>query len=297
MTDIVRSLFVFFALVGHALAGPSLWEVRDTGGEVRGYLFGTVHLCNAHCYPLPEQVNRAFSASSRVAFELDVSDPAVLAAISAAGVLPEGEQLSQRLPHAVYRELSDVAERMGMPSRLLQSMQPWFASNWLLSVAANEAGFTTDHGVDLVLQGRAQAAGKALTSLETVERQVSALSAGGDAVQQEALVQMLTLVQQRQLSAYLSRMVNAWARGDDDGLMALMFEGMRAEAVEPLMNELINARNVEMTARIHALLDDPEPLFVAVGGGHLVGETGIPTQLARLGWRVSKVAHADARTY
>jgi len=293
---ILRSLLVMFALVGQAVAAPSLWEVRDAQGSVRAYLFGTVHLCNASCYPLPGPVNDAFSRSERVAFELDVTDPAVLAAISAAGLLPEGERLSHRLPQAVFRDLSNVAERLGLPSALLQSMQPWFATNWLLSAAAAEAGFSTDHGVDLVLHGRAVAAGKRLTSLETVERQVLALSAGGDEAQQEALVQTLTLVQDQQLQAYLSRMISAWARGDDEALMMLMFEGMDAEAIEPLMTDLIDARNAEMSLRIHALLDDPEPLFVAVGGGHMVGETGIPTQLARMGWRVSKVSPAIVPT-
>lgn len=292
-----RRLFLFLAFAAPALAGPSLWEVRDGGGDVRGYLFGTVHLCNERCYPLPERVNAAFKASERVAFELDVSDPAVLAAIAAAGLLPEGEQLSHRLPQAVFQDLSSVATRLGMPARMLQSMQPWFATNWLLSVAAAEAGFSTDHGVDLVLQGRAVAAGKQLTSLETVERQVTALSAGGEVAQREALIQMLTLVQQQQLHGYLSRMIDAWARGDDEALMALMFEGMDARAIEPLMHDLITVRNAEMATRIHALLGDDGRLFVAVGGGHMVGETGIPLQLERMGWQVTKVVHPLAQAY
>jgi len=297
MKLIFRCLIIFFAGICPVIAAPSLWEIRDASDAVRGYLFGTVHLCNERCYPLPESVNEAFGRSERVAFELDVSDPAVLTAIAAAGMLPKGEQLSHRLPQTVFRDLSTVTQRLGMPPRLLQSMQPWFAANWLLSVAADEAGFSTDHGVDLVLQGRAMAAGKHLTALETVERQVSALSAGGNAAQQEALIQTLTLVQERRLPDYLSRMVGAWADGDDEALMALMVEGMDARAIEPLMDDLINARNVEMARRINRLLNDQGRLFVAVGGGHMVGQTGIPTQLARMGWRVSKVAPSVRKTY
>ena len=73
-------------------------------------------------------------------------------------------------------------------------------------------------------------------------------------------------------------------------LAALMFEGVDENAVAPLFAELIDRRNAEMSARIDALLAHPGVLFVAVGGGHLVGEGGIPARLAARGWQVRQVS-------
>ncbi|MBT0963533.1 TraB/GumN family protein [Denitromonas iodatirespirans] len=283
---LLAGLLAALCLSAGALAAPTLWEVRDGQGVLRAYLFGAIHLCHAACYPLPAGVEAAFAAAERTAFELDVSDPSLPQTLLKAGLLPPGQTLKSLMPADLYAQLHDAAKQVGMPVSRIQAMQPWFASTLLMALAASEAGFSTEAGVDGVLQQRARQAGKPVLALETPARQIAALSGGGERAQQAALRQTVDLVAGGQMGAYLDRMVDAWQRGDDAALQALMVEGVDQAAVAPLIAALIDARNLEMADRLETLMAEPGVLFVTVGGGHLVGELGIPAQLAARGWQV-----------
>ena len=274
---------------GLALAGPPLWEVRDDQGRLRAHLFGTVHLCRSDCYPLPDVVRAAFERSQVVAFELDTTDPALTTALAAAGMLPEHRTLGDVVPADLYAEVRAAVAQLGLPGEALERMRPWFVANWLTVAAADQAGYRTDHGVETVLNARARAAGKPVVALETVDRQIAALSSGGEAAHDLALRQTLGLVRDGRMSAYLRRVASAWRQGDDDALMAAMVEGLEAPAAEALLQELIFTRNGEMARRIDAMLAHPGRLFVAVGGAHMIGASGIPAELARMGWGVERI--------
>ncbi|TVO59746.1 TraB/GumN family protein [Denitromonas halophila] len=271
---------------GTAMAAPTLWEVRDAEGGVRAYLFGAIHLCHAACYPLPAAVEAAFARAERTVFELDVSDPSLARTLVKAGRLPEGQTLKTLMPPELYAQLHDASKTVGLPVSQMQSLQPWFASTLLMALAANQAGFTTEAGVDGVLQLRARESGKPVLALETAARQIEALSGGGERAQEAALRQTVGMVTRGEIGDFLSRMVAAWQDGDDAELEALMFEGADRDAVAPLFAALIDVRNREMTDRLETLMAEPGVLFVTVGGGHLVGEQGIPAALAARGWQV-----------
>lgn len=285
----VAVMLALLVCAASALAAPGLWSVSDGQGRVRAYLFGTIHLCSAECFPLPGEVRWALERSDRLVLELDVADPQVVSTVVTAGMLPEGQRLNALLPPDLVHELAHAAERLQVPAETLQGMQPWFAATVLVSTAAARAGYTADAGVDMALQGMARRAGKPLVSLESAERQVRAMSAGGEVAQREALRQTVDMINSGDITDYIARMMAAWRDGDGDRLLALMGEGMDAQTVEPLMQDLIVARNQEMAQRIDALLGEPGAIFVAIGSGHLYGTQSVPDQLMRLGWRVDRL--------
>lgn len=50
------------AQAGLAAAGPLfLWELKDAGGALRGWLYGTIHVCDASCFPLLVLVREALA--------------------------------------------------------------------------------------------------------------------------------------------------------------------------------------------------------------------------------------------
>lgn len=275
-------------------ADPALWEVRDSRGEVRGWLFGAIHLCNAACYPLPASVEAAFARAPRTAFELDVSDPSLVETLASAGRLPAGERLGAGLSTALQASVYAAARQVGLSPDQIQPMRPWFVSTLMMALAAAQAGYDADQGIDGQLQARARAMGKAVIALETASRQVDALSDGGTAAQHSALQQTVSMIEAGEVGEFLDRMVSAWREGDDAALEAIMWEGMDRDDAAPLMEALLDARNVEMAARIDALLAAPEPIFVTVGAGHLVGVAGLPAQLKARGWSVKRFG-ADRR--
>lgn len=267
-----------------------LWSVRDSAGETRGHLFGTVHLCSARCYPLPAKARAAFRASRRLALELDPADPSIGPALNLAGRLPDAAPgLSERIPARQWRWLVDTARQQGLPPSVLSRMQPWLASMSLMVGAAGQAGYGPQWGVDLWLAGEARRAGIEVLALETVARQIEAMSAGGEAAQLAALAQTVALINAGRVDEYFDAMLRAWRRGDGAALAQLLEMDADAAAMAPLLDELLAQRNHEMAAALARLLAGPGPVFVAVGAAHLDGPDGLAALLARKGFVLERL--------
>ena len=278
--------------VGPVRAEGLLWEVRDAQDVLRGHLFGTVHLCSERCFPLPEAVVRAFSASHALALELDPEREGMADSVARAGLLAPGERLDAQLPDQMRGLLAQAVAHTGVDADTVQAMQPWLASAWLMVEAARLAGFTVDWGVDRWLAREARIAGRGLVALETVPRQLRALSAGGQQAQLASLGQTLALIVGDGVGPLLERIRLAWQEGDGESLRAMLDDHADPEALAPLFDDLLEARNREMAQRIGELLHASGPVFVAVGAAHLGGERSIVSALVAMGWRLRRIAVA-----
>ncbi|XP_078461547.1 metalloprotease TIKI1-like isoform X2 [Lampetra planeri] len=86
-----------------------LWRVERSPPA---FLFGTVHVPYERVWPfVPGNAKRAFALSHSVYFELDVSEPRTMEALSACQRLPHGETLpGEALPVALYSRLKHHLE-------------------------------------------------------------------------------------------------------------------------------------------------------------------------------------------
>ncbi|MCK6388988.1 MAG: TraB/GumN family protein, partial [Zoogloea sp.] len=80
--------FVLWAGLAAAGGPLFLWELKDARGALRGWLYGTIHVCDAACFPLPAPVRDALASAGGLALELDPADPALGPALARAGALP-----------------------------------------------------------------------------------------------------------------------------------------------------------------------------------------------------------------
>lgn len=271
-------------------AGPLfLWELRDAGGGLRAWLYGTIHVCDAACFPLPGKVREALGAADSLALELDLADPAVMQRLGEAALLPAGTRLDVQLPPALRPRLVLASTRMGLPPEAVQRLQPWMVSTLLTVRAAEMVGFRTEQGVDLWLAGAARAAGKPLWALETVERQIAALSGGGEAAQMASLTEVIELIESGDARVYFQRMLDAWRTGDVAALDHLLREELSSAAMAPLFEEMLDRRNREMADTLLRRLEGEGRPFVAVGAGHFGGASGLLAELAGRGYQLKQV--------
>lgn len=288
------------ALLGCVLLAPAraadlMWQVRDAGGALRGHLFGTLHLCNAQCFPLSEAVRAAFGESEVLALELDPADTRMGAALAAAGMLERGSRLDAMVPAELRDALAEAIDGAGLDAEIVHTMKPWLASSVLMVGAAANAGFAAHWGVDLWLARAAREQGRRLVVLESVERQIAALSAGGEPAQIESLAQILRLIRDGEVGQFLERVRLAWQRGDELALLELLGEKGNAATLQPLIDDLVNQRNGEMAERIAELMRAEERVFVAIGAAHLGGEHGIVARLGALGFVLCRPPAEAAR--
>jgi hypothetical protein len=167
-------------------------------------------------------------------------------------------------------------------------MEPWFALLTLQMIALQREGYAIEHGVESQLAEDAQEDGKPTQGLETPEDQLAAFDA-------------LPLdLQERQLRDFLERrageggdltlLLDAWRKGDDARLEQELFgELERDPSLAPYYELFYFDRNARMARGIAERIDAGGRWFVAVGAGHVLGARGIPSLLAREGYRVRRV--------
>ncbi len=282
----------FLAQALPAQAAPLLlWEV--TGGAAPIWLFGSVHLCRADCFPLPQAVESRFKKAAVLAVELDATRPDVAAAMSSETA--SGGDLKAELTPEEWALLRRQIAPLGLSDAAIARLAPNIANLMLSLVAARRAGLSPRYGIDLHFIGRAQELGKRLVELETVAQQISALNAGTYEERLAGLRSTLAAADDGSLRELLEEMVAAWQAGDAARLAKAIDQALLDDpSSKALFAELFGRRNRAMSESIAGLARRGEPVFVVVGSGHLTGPDSIPAHLAQKGFNVRQIDAADA---
>lgn len=285
-------LLGLLVLAGSAVAkGPLyLWELSDEQGRPRAWLYGTIHVCDAGCFPLPGRVRTALAEADSLGLELDPEDPALSPRLLQASLLPAGRRLDDMLSPDLRFRLARAVTRVGLSPDAVQRMQPWMVGTLLTLQAAQRAGLGTSQGVDLWLARTARARGQTVWALETVDRQVSAMGAGGDSAQVASLAEVVGLIERDEAEPYFRRLLMAWRRGDSLAVDRMLREEASVEAMTPMLADLLDSRNREMVEAIVARLRSGRRPFIAVGAGHFGGPKGLLAMLVEKGFRVRQMS-------
>lgn len=103
-------------LRGKSELNSFLWTIKR---DPPSYFFGTIHVPYTRVWDfIPENSKRAFQQSHVVYFELDLTDPYTISALTSCQLLPQGENLQDVLPRDIYRRLKRHLEyvKLMMPS-------------------------------------------------------------------------------------------------------------------------------------------------------------------------------------
>ncbi|XP_069736127.1 metalloprotease TIKI1-like isoform X2 [Phaenicophaeus curvirostris] len=93
-----------------------LWTIKR---DPPSYFFGTIHVPYTRVWDfIPENSKKAFQQSHIVYFELDLTDPYTISALTSCQLLPQGKNLQDVLPHDIYCRLKRHLEyvKLMMPS-------------------------------------------------------------------------------------------------------------------------------------------------------------------------------------
>ncbi|XP_050965748.1 metalloprotease TIKI1 isoform X1 [Labeo rohita] len=93
-----------------------LWTIKR---DPPSYFYGTIHVPYTRVWDfIPENSKKAFQESNIVYFELDLTDPYTISALTSCQLLPQGENLQDVLPKDIYRRLKRHLEyvKLMLPS-------------------------------------------------------------------------------------------------------------------------------------------------------------------------------------
>ncbi len=270
---------------------PLLWKAVSATNIV--YLYGTIHVGNRAFYPLHPAVEQAFAQSKVVALEADPTDQTNLAAaLAQAGYRPP-DRIENHVSPQLARTLSKSLPALGLPMEAARLMKPYLLSMVLSIMEVAKLGYDAQLGLDIHFAQRTQRDGKKLVELESIAAQLALFDALSPEVQETMLKSTLETIASGAMARDLTDLIDAWKTGDERRLLEVMNRDTRdlpAAAREEMIRVFYRNRNEAMTEKItEMLLSSSEPHFVAVGAGHLPGETGIVALLRKKGFEVSRL--------
>ena len=278
--------FIVLMLSNNVSADTSVWEVKFDSNTV--YLGGTVHLLRPSDYPLPEEYEQAYQASSKIYLETDLSsmnELSVQTKMLEQLTYQNARSLKTVLNEEAYTALSDYMVEIGMPLMMMENFKPGMVISTLQVMEFQRNGFTPQ-GVDVYFNNRAIEDAKTLGQLESIQEQIGFLASMGEGNESEFI--LLSIRDLEETTEIMNDMIAAWRTGNNDQLAAMFVTEMQNEAPD-LYDTLLRQRNLNWFPQIEQMLSDSVTEFVLVGAAHLVGPDGLLQLLSRKGYQVRQL--------
>jgi len=232
-------------------AEPAMFVVRDADTTV--YIFGTFHALDGRAQWFGERVKDAFEQSNELILET---------------VIPEHPTM---------------APRTSFRGPTMTPSASFLATTRMAINAGRAQGMQVDNGADMVLRHAAEAEGKTVEGLETLQLQLdmfNRMPAETPPLPRTAAPGMAAPPMES-LSKAMAEMQAAWKRGDQS-VFVRMLEQLRTASPDTY-RMMFTERNERWADWIRARMQTPGTVFVAVGAGHLAGQDSVLVRLAERG--------------
>mgnify|MGYP000232871179 CR=1 FL=1 len=262
-----------------------LWKVQSPQNTI--YLVGSIHVLQKHHYPLDDVFDDAFNESSRVIFEVDLDElasPLAQMNMVKKGLYLNGETLISVLSPERYALAKENLTALGLNIEKFHRMKPWMTATAVMALELQKLGFESAYGVDRHFFDKAQAMGKPIQGLETVEFQLDLFAKLSSSMQEQFLLQ--TLEELKSLGTQVNDMVKAWKQGNVQELERLL-AGM--DEYPELNQTIVINRNHDWLPHVEQALQEKEPVFIVVGALHLLGKEGLVSVLKEKGYLVEQL--------
>jgi uncharacterized protein YbaP (TraB family) len=263
----------------------SVWKVEGKRSAV--YLVGSVHVLKAENYPLPAEIEAAFTNSAIAAFETDIEamqGPETQLKLMGKARLPEGETLAQQVSPQVYAAFTNHLNEDGLPVIVFDQFKPAMAAFALLILDLQHLGFDPKFGLDKHFFDRARKENKQIVALETVDFQIG-LATQFSKEEAEAVMKW-TMDDLDKLKQEYPDMLKAWQSGNSAQLEKMLNEGF--QKVPKVFQRLVTDRNKRWLLKIEEWLQGDKNAVMIVGAGHLVGKEGVVELLRKKGLKVTQ---------
>jgi hypothetical protein len=264
------------------------WRIAradGTGGSA--HLLGTLHIGKEEL-ALDPAIASALEASDELVLEVapeELGSPLVTNLIIDFGQLPLGKTFRELIAPEVFAAVERRFRERKIPLDPWLGWEPWVVTLALASDQLESEGFSREVGVERSLAADAIATQKPARGLETTAEQIARFDSMPLATQELLLRDAVMPAK----GAPVDTLALAWQRGDLAALARAIFASPSGPDSGPYFDAIYHARNRDFAADIAQLVDAGGRWFVALGAGHMVGETAIPQLLAARGYQVERI--------
>ena len=256
-----------------------LWKVSGNGLKKPSFLFGTFHLLCKDDIHFSDQLVKAVKLCDKIYMEMDMDDPSMLLGSMLYMNMKDGKKLEDLYTPEEYQRLqSYFADTLKMPVMLLQRAKPYFLVALLyprMMQCSNPVGVETE------LVKMAKEDGKEIRGLETMQFQASVFD---------------TIPYEWQAKELLKNIDSFSVYKDEFDTTLSFYKNQQLNSLKNMINKsefgsdqysdlLLNNRNKNWVSQLKEIMKN-ESVFVAVGAGHLVGDSGVISLLRKEGYKV-----------
>lgn len=264
------------------LADPLIYEIAGPDGDVRGWLFGTIHALPKDTHWRTPAIDRAIERAGMLVVEVaDLGDRAgISATFGKFATTPGLPPLSQRIAPSLRPGIAALMEQAGLSEHDTTGIETWAAALMLARVRSDGSAA---NGVDRALI--ADFEGRRVRELEGARRQLAIFDNLAEADQRDLLREVVAGA--GEIGAQPAALRRAWLSGDEPALVEASATGILADP--GLREALLVERNRAWLGPILDELDNGERPLIAVGAAHVVGPDGLAALIDAEGYTVMRM--------
>ncbi len=259
-----------------------LWEVSGKGLKTSSYLFGTFHMLCKDDIKFSDAFLQAIKNSNEIYLEMDMDDPATLFGGLMLMNMKGGKKLKDLYTADEYKRVSDYfKDSLQTPIGLFQTMKPYFIVSMLYPKMMPCKSIS---GVEEEIMKLAKENKKSIRGLETMAFQAAIFDSIPYKTQATELLTAIDSMAKSRI--YFDSMIIAYKDQQMKGIERLL--NNNEFGVEENQDILLDNRNRNWITQLKVIMKK-EPVFIAVGTGHLIGTSGLIALLRKEGYKVRPI--------
>ncbi len=280
-------------LTAGAANSQLLWKISGKDAKGDSYLFGTHHVAPVSLIDTTPGLKDAMAGVDAVYGEIDMSEmtsPSAQQVIMSAAMAPADSTVTKLLTAEQIDSVNAVLGKYTNGMLKLDQLamfKPRMIDTQLgmLQTMVAFPEFNGQEQLDNTIQLKCRELGKNIKGFETLEQQMNLLMSGSMTEQASDLMESVR--KDSEAAEKARKLANAYMSADINTIETMFLDpdlGMD----EKSRKMLIDDRNADWLKQLSSILPS-ESVFIAVGAGHLIGDTGLIKELQKAGYTVTPV--------
>ena len=257
-----------------------LWKISGKGLKSPSYIFGTFHVLCSDDIHIPDTIHYIISHSKKVFFEIKLDDPEMTKKVMSSISMKDGHQLKEFYSSSDYDSLSNIfRNKTNIPLSFVSGYKPYL----LIPLLYPSMFGCNTASMEKELQNIAEKDSVPIYGLETLEFQMNLF----DSIPYKTQANMLklNLFEYEKYKKELEQVIQMYRKKQIEKMQKTVESDPDFSKYESMLLQKRN--NTWIPVLLHEI--ETEPVFIAVGAGHLGGSRGLLALLKKQGFTVVPV--------
>ncbi len=257
-----------------------LWQVSGNNIKQPSFLFGTIHMLCPEDFNISDSIRNTLNRTQKLYLEIDMDDASIMIKTVQLSMLKQGS-IKELMSAESYTRLERfMKDTLGMPMMMLNRMKPFTLLSLLYTkiLPCQKPESYEQRLLEMAKNRKMEVLG-----LEKLEDQFAVFDQIPDTAEVNMIMEMIDNYETQRTE--FAKMVLLYINKDLNGLATMINGSPEMAGFEDLLLINRNRNWIPIMGKAMAA----QPVFFAVGAGHLPGENGVIELLRKSGYKVTPV--------